>query len=85
MEILYAPKFVRQYKKLSKEIRALAEKREGLFRKNPFDSRLRTHKLSGVLEGFYSFSVNFSYRITFKFTSGDTVSFYQIGEHAIYD
>ena len=47
MEIRYSSKFKRQYKKLSKEVKVHAEKREVLFRKNPFDSRLKTHKLHG--------------------------------------
>lgn len=85
MEILYAPKFARQYKKLHKNTQAAAERREKIFRKDPFDALLKTHKLSGHLEGFYAFSVDFSHRIIFDFAGEDTVRFYEIGTHDIYD
>ena len=86
MEIFYLGKFLRQYKKLPREIQLLAEKRENIFRTNPFDSRLKTHKLTGSLEGFYGFSVTNSYRIIFDFgKSKDIVNFYEIGDHDIYN
>ena len=85
MEILYSPKFARQYKKLSVVIQEKAEICESWFREDPFDPRLKTHKLSGTLEGFYAFSVNFSHRIIFDFQHRNIVRFYQIGTHDIYD
>ena len=85
MEIRYSPKFKRQYKKLSEEIKSHAEKREAVFRKNPFDPRLKTHKLHGSQDGFMSFSVDYSYRIIFEFYNPDTVIFYEIGTHDIYE
>lgn len=85
MEIRYSPKFGRQYKKLPQEIKARAEKREAIFRKNPFDSRLKTHKLHGSQEGFMSFSVDYSYRIIFEFADNNIIIFYEIGTHDIYE
>lgn len=85
MEILYSPKFARQYKKLPDEIKLLAEKKELIFRKDPFDPRLKTHKLSGTLESFYAFSVDHSNRIIFDFKTQQIARFYQIGSHDIYD
>lgn len=85
MEIRYSSKFGRQYSKLPKEIKARAEKREAIFRKDPFDPRLKTHKLHGSQEGFMSFSVDYSYRIIFEFIAPDLVIFYEIGDHSIYD
>ena len=85
MEIRYSPKFARQYKKLSKGIKTQAEKREAIFRKDPFDRRLKTHKLHGSQEGFMSFSVDYSYRIIFEFIDAETVVFYEIGTHDIYE
>lgn len=85
MEIRYSPKFRKQYKKLPREIKARAEKREAIFRKNTFDPRLKTHKLHGSQEGFMSFSVDYSYRIIFEFTDPKTVIFYEIGTHDIYE
>jgi len=85
MEILILPRFIRQYKKLPKNIQKAAQEKETIFRQNPFDPRLKTHKLKGALEGFWSFSLNHSYRIIFDFQDEQVVRFYQIGNHDIYD
>ena len=85
MKISYASKFVRQLRKLPKELQRLAIRRENIFRQNPFDPRLKTHKLSGRLDGLYAFSVDYSYRVIFRFLDRKTVRFYEIGDHDIYD
>ena len=85
MEIRFRPRFGREWKKLPAEIRKLAETRIGVFRKNPSDSRLKTHKLHGELYGFSAFSINYKYRIIFEFLKNDIVEFYSIGDHDIYD
>lgn len=85
MIIFYSPKFGREYKKLPEEVKSAAETKEAMFRENPFDSRLKTHKLTGALDGFWSFSVNHSYRIIFDFSDESTVRFYRIGTHDIYE
>lgn len=38
-----------------------------IFAKDPFHPRLRTHKLTGRLEGLWAFSVSFDCRVIFKF------------------
>ncbi|MFH1979820.1 MAG: hypothetical protein ABII99_02115 [Patescibacteria group bacterium] len=48
MKILYLPKFTKQYKKLPNKIKKLSEIKEIIFRNNPFDPKLKTHKLQGV-------------------------------------
>jgi len=85
VEILYAPKFKRQFKKLTRDVQLLVAGREHIFKLDPFDSRLKTHKLTGRLEGYYSFSINFSYRIIFDFKDDKNVRFYEVGDHDIYD
>ena len=84
IEILYWPRFEKQYKKLPRQIQELAEEKTDLFCKNPFNPALRTHKLSGSLYGYWSFSVNYIYRIIFRFESDNTVLFFAIGDHDIY-
>jgi len=44
MKIEYSPKFKRLYKKLPNDIKILAAEQEKIFRKNPFDQRLKTHQ-----------------------------------------
>ena len=84
MEILYSPKFARQYKKLPKDIQEKAEKLEHVFRSDPFDARLKTHKLQGALKEFYAFSINHSYRIIFDLPEEGVARFYAVGDHSIY-
>ena len=85
VKILYLPKFAKQYSKLPQVVQKDAEKKEKIFRKNPFDGRLKTHKLKGRLKDFYSFSVSYSHRIIFDFESEEVVRFYLIGNHDIYE
>ena len=84
MVILYLPKFKREYKKLPARIQDLAENKEHIFRKNPFDPRLKTHRLRGALGDFWSFWVDYKNRIIFDFADQNTVRFYSIGDHDIY-
>jgi len=37
MEIIYSPKFTREYKKLPRNIKDIAEEQEKIFRQNPFN------------------------------------------------
>ena len=87
MTILYHSKFAREYKRLPEKVKDLAEEREQIFRADPFDHRLKTHKLKGPLTGFWSFSINQKYRVIFDFfgKGKDTVCFYSVGAHDIYD
>ncbi len=84
MNIEYSSEFLKHYKKLPFEIKQLAEKKVEIFKANPFDIRLRTHKLSGSLAGKWSFSVNYKYRILFAFIDHSNVKFYLIGGHEVY-
>lgn len=85
MTILYLQSFIRQYKKLPPEIKQQARDREIIFRSDPFDQKLKTHKLSGKLESFWAFRINYSYRIVFEFKDQQTVWFHEIGDHDIYE
>jgi len=84
MKIYYSSKFEREYKKLPKYIKELAEEKEKIFRNNPFDPRLNTHKLSGRLKEFWAFSIDSKYRTIFEFIEKDIVWFHLIGDHSIY-
>ncbi|MDP3962305.1 MAG: type II toxin-antitoxin system mRNA interferase toxin, RelE/StbE family [bacterium] len=86
MQIAYSAKFIKQYRKMSGEIKGVAEKKENIFRSNPFDPSLKTHKLNGRFEGFWAFSINYKYRIVFDFEeNGKDVRFHIIGTHDIYE
>ncbi len=84
MQIIYSPRFIKLYYRLDDLTKIKAEKKEKIFRKNPFDSRLETHKLSGRLNDLWSFSVDYDCRIVFEFQSEKTIVFHAIGGHSIY-
>lgn len=52
-----------------------------LFRKNPFDTRLRVHALRKKLQGKHAFSVTKDIRIVFEWLGKTTVRFLAIGGH----
>lgn len=83
-EIRTSVKFERQYKKLPKEVKETAKGKEAIFRQNPFDSRLGTHKLHGKEKEVWAFSITQRYRIKFLFLPGGSVLFLEIGKHDIY-
>lgn len=84
MKIYYTNKFISSYKKLPEQIKILAEIKEKLFKENPFDSRIDTHKLGGKLKEYWAFSITRKYRIEFKFLGNKEVSFLKAGTHNIY-
>lgn len=55
-----------------------------IFQSNPINPKLKTHKLTGQLEGYWSFSVDFHLRIIFRFVGKNTVFFLDIGTHEVY-
>lgn len=84
MIIKTSPKFERQYRRLPKKIQGKAKEREIIFRENPFDPRLKTHKLSGKDKKCWAFSITDSYRIKFIFLPNRQILFLEIGLHDIY-
>lgn len=85
MEISVAPRFKKAFRRLPKIIREKAKEKERIFKINPFDPRLETHKLGGKYKDFWSFSIDRIYRIMFKFgTSMNEVIFINVGTHEIY-
>lgn len=84
MRIFYSSKFAREYKKLPVDIKKVAEKREGIFRQNPFNPKLKTHRLTGKLKEFWSFSIDFKHRIIFEIVDENTIWFHSVGTHDIY-
>jgi len=82
--IRYSSKFYKEYKRLSAEVKKQAEKQEIIFHSNPFDIRLKTHKLTGKLKNFWAFSIDYKHRIIFEFVSEDMIWFHSVGSHQIY-
>lgn len=70
--------------RLPQRIILQAEQKEKIFRENPFDPRLRTHKLSGREKEVWAFWITDSYRIKFIFLPNQEVLLLDIGTHEIY-
>lgn len=81
MKIIYSPKFLRSFEKLPKQIQDEFRSKEIIFRAEPFDPWLRTHKLKGRNE--WSFLITYKIRVIFIFEK-DYIIFVNIGDHSIY-
>lgn len=83
-KVKYSAAFFKALRKFPKvQLKFLAQK-EKIFQQNPFDPRLKTHKLKGELSDFYSFSISYHWRIVFHFEDEETVVFDTIGTHEVY-
>ena len=65
----------------NKNLEVRFQDRVAIFQVNPFDPRLKTHRLSGKLQGLWSFSVDFDVRVVFSFVEPIRVVFVDIGTH----
>lgn len=84
-EILYSRGFNNDVLKMPAHIKEALEVKTKVFQKDPYDPRLRTHKLHGREREAWAFSVTWSYRVKFVFLSDDRAYFIAIGTHGIYD
>ncbi len=69
---------------MPKEVKNKAFVKENIFRINPHDTRLDTHKLHGKYKDYFAFTVVGQYRIMFSFNKSGNVEFINIGTHEIY-
>lgn len=83
-KIYYTPHFVRAFKKLPRRQKEQIDQRLEIFRRNPYDPRLKTHKLKGKLKGLLSFSITGKHQIVFEFLEKDEVVFHDAGGHRVY-
>lgn len=84
IKIVNSARFLKSFKRLSQSIQKKADERDRIFKENPFDSRLATHKLHGRFAGFWAYSVDYRYRVIFVFDDSHTVIYHDIGLHHIY-
>lgn len=86
MEIAFSSSFRRTFKKLVKGRPSLEDAfwaKVEIFVRDPYDERLRTHKLSGKLHDLWSFSVTYDIRVVLSFVEGDKAIFEDIGTHDV--
>ena len=83
MLIRTSSKFRKSYKKLLKSIKDMAKEKEKIFRTNPFDARLNTHKLHGKYKDFWAFTVVGQYRVMFSFINQNLADFFRLPQNRI--
>ncbi len=84
MEVSFSSAFKRAFKKRIKGNTDLEEKfwqKLEQFTVDPYDPSLKTHKLSGKLKEYWSFSVDYDERVLFYFTEDEKAVFVDIGSH----
>lgn len=82
--ILTTSYFRKAFKKIPEDVVKQFKVKQSIFKKNPFAPSLKTHKLSGKLSHYYSFSINYQYRVLFEFLNEKAVLFINVGTHEIY-
>lgn len=83
-QIVYSHSFAKKLNQFSPKEKKKILKMVSLFWQNPFAISLKTHKLSGKLKDYWSFSITNTLRIMFRFADSQTVEFIDIGTHEIY-
>jgi len=84
MKIVYAPSFLKQFKRLELALQEEAYEKIELFEDIKNHKQLKVHKLKGRLKGRCSFSVNYKTRIVFMYGSKQIANFLAIGDHDVY-
>jgi len=83
-EVRYSSHFRKSLRKLDPPLQKKARDKLRLFLQNPFDPRLDTHKLSGRLKNYWSFSVTTQHRILFEFIRDEVIGLVDIRTHSVY-
>jgi len=85
MEVSFSDSFKKVFKKRIKSTQIETEFwiRLEIFINDPFDAKLKTHKLSGKLKDLWSFSIEYDHRVVFYFTKDKPKKavFIDIGNH----
>lgn len=86
--LVWSKTFLRAYKTATRRHPHLKQDIEAVLRllvDDPFEPRLRTHKLKGQLEGTWGCSIGYDRRLIFEFVKGvgkeDEILLIEIGTH----
>jgi len=88
MEISFSSSFKKTFKKIMQKkpyLEAKFWKKVEIFKNDPFNDTIKTHKLSGKLKDLWSFSIDYDNRVIFYFAddSKNKVVFVDIGSHDV--
>lgn len=83
-KIDFSNKFIKSLNKLAVKERKLYLRKYEWLVKDVFDPRLKTHKLTGKLNGLWSFSISHQYRVIFEFVDERSILCHEVGTHGVY-
>ncbi len=84
IKVGYTLNFIKIFKKLDADLQNEILEKVDLFKNRGNHKLLKVHKLKGRLEGRYSFSVNYKFRIVFYYKNKSEAVFLACGDHDIY-
>lgn len=84
LKLIYAPRFIRQFKKLPAGLQEEIITKIQLFNDPRNHALLGVHKLHGQLKRYSGFSIDFRNRIVFEYLSKHEVALLAVGDHDIY-
>lgn len=84
IEIIYAPNFVKQLKKIEQSLQEEVLEKIDLFKNRDNHKYLKVHKLHGKFNKCFSFSVNYNVRIVFEHIKNNRIALLSVGDHDIY-
>jgi plasmid maintenance system killer protein len=84
IRIVLAPRFVRVLKKLEPDVQEAFYEKATAFQSLEQHKVLHVHKLHGALQGCNSFSINYAWRVVFRWKDKKTAEFLAIGDHTVY-
>ena len=84
ISLIYPPFFIRKFNRLEDDLQEEVAQKIALFKNIENHSVLKVHKLHGRFSGCLAFSVNYKFRIAFRYVSKNEVLLLDIGDHDIY-
>lgn len=84
LNVIYPPSFIRKFNRLESALQKEVLQKVELFRNKDNHKILEVHKLHGKFKDYFSFSINYKFRIVFRYVSKNEVMFADIGGHEIY-
>lgn len=82
--IIYSPFFIRKFNKLENDLQEDVTQKIDLFKDRKNHKMLKVHKLHGRFAGRFGFSVNYKFRIAFRYVTKNEALLLDIGDHDIY-
>lgn len=84
LKIYFSNFFIKKIKKLKDDLQDEVFEKINLLKDESNHQSLKVHKLHGRFSKYYSFSVNYKYRIVFDYLSKKEIRLHDFGGHEIY-